>query len=63
VQFYLHPTFANPVQTVPVRYGVARLDLKAWGSFTAGAVADEGKTRLELDLSTLKDAPKEFRER
>jgi len=63
VQFFLHPTFGNdrPVVTVGPS-GEARLTLRAWGAFTVGAVADGGKTRLELDLSRLPDAPQGFRE-
>lgn len=60
VTFHLHPTFGQPVQEVPVREGVARLNVLAWGAFTVGAVV--GQTRLELDLSELPDAPKAFRE-
>jgi hypothetical protein len=64
VQFFLHPTFTNdrPIVTVGP-YGVAELNLKAWGAFTVGAVADDGQTKLELDLSTLESAPAAFRVR
>jgi pYEATS domain-containing protein involved in immunity len=64
VQFFLHPTFTNdkPVVTVGP-YGVAELNLKAWGAFTVGALADDGQTKLELDLSTLETAPAQFRSR
>jgi hypothetical protein len=64
VQFFLHPTFHNdkPVVTVGPT-GVAELNLRAWGAFTVGAVADDGKTKLELDLSELETAPAEFRSR
>ena len=63
VQFFLHPTFRNdkPVVTVGPN-GVAELNLKAWGAFTVGSLADDGDTRLELDLSEL-IAPEEFRRR
>jgi pYEATS domain-containing protein involved in immunity len=62
VQFFLHPTFNN--QKPIVRVGpnsVAVLDIVAWGAFTVGALADNGQTRLELDLSELPDAPPGFR--
>lgn len=64
VQFFLHPTFNNekPVVTVGPN-GVAELNLKAWGAFTVGAIADDGQTKLELDLSELETAPSEFRSR
>jgi hypothetical protein len=61
VRFHLHPTFKQSVREVKVRNGVASLKLIAWGAFTVGVEADEGKTQLELDLSTVEDAPEEFR--
>lgn len=64
VQFFLHPTFNDPKPVVPVGpNGVAELNLKAWGAFTVGALADDGKTKLELDLSELETAPPEFKSR
>jgi hypothetical protein len=64
VQFFLHPTFANdrPVVTVGSN-GAAELVLRAYGAFTVGVLADEGNTRLELDLAELPHAPRAFRER
>lgn len=63
VSFHLHPTFDSDVETVPAVDGKAELTLHAWGAFTVGAVTDGGSTTLELDLSTLPDAPQAFRER
>lgn len=63
VIFHLHPTFRDPNPRVPVRDGEAVLTRLAWGAFTVGAEADEGKTKLELDLSEIKDAPYLFRSR
>jgi len=64
VQFFLHPTFRNPQPIVSVdSNGVAELRLTAWGAFTVGVLADEGRTRLELDLAELSDAPEDFRNR
>jgi hypothetical protein len=64
VQFFLHPTFKNdrPIVTVNSN-GIAELKLTAWGAFTVGVLADEGRTKLELDLSELEDAPEDFRSR
>lgn len=64
VQFFLHPTFKNdrPIITLDSN-GVAELNLTAWGAFTIGALTDDGKTKLELDLSELPDAPTDFRNR
>jgi len=42
--------------------GIAREELRAYGAFTIGAVCDEGDTFLELDLASLPDVDKEFRE-
>jgi hypothetical protein len=63
VSFHLHPSFSEEVQTVAAKEGVATIAIQAWGAFTVGAVMDDGKTTLELDLAELRDAPKEFRER
>jgi MinD-like ATPase involved in chromosome partitioning or flagellar assembly len=63
VIFHLHDSFKpTGVRTAPVRQGVATLKLRAYGAFTVGAVADDGRTNLELDLATLPGAPKYFRE-
>jgi len=64
VQFFLHPTFSNdrPVVTVGPS-GVAELTLTAWGAFTVGALADDGRTELELDLAELATAPHDFKSR
>lgn len=65
VQFYLHESFdeADRVQVVNPTDGIARLTAMAWGAFTVGAVTDEGKTRLELDLSQDRRYPALFRQR
>jgi hypothetical protein len=60
VEFYLHPTFRPDLVRVPSRRGRASLNVRAWGPFTVGAVADEGLTRVELDLAQLIDAPITF---
>lgn len=64
VQFFLHPTFVNDRPVVAVGPGgTADLVLRAYGAFTVGVVADNGDTRLELDLAALPHAPRTFRER
>ena len=63
VIFHLHPTFERYEFPVNVNQdGVAELTLTAWGAFTVGAIADDGATRLELDLAEIPSAPKKFRE-
>lgn len=63
VKFHLHPTFAKEVVTVEARNGRAELQISAWGAFTVGAAADNGRTRLELDLSLDPTFPEAFRNR
>ncbi len=63
VQFFLHDTFPSVMPIVKAQNGSAQLHLKAWGAFTVGVLADEGRTKLELDLAELPDAPTLFRER
>jgi hypothetical protein len=63
VEFHLHPTFSPSLRTVAVEDGKATLELLGWGAFTAGAIADNGKTRLELDLAQDSSFPEAFRSR
>lgn len=64
VKFHLHPSFNNSEPIIAVTEGTAILVLSTvYGAFTAGAEADEGKTRLEIDLADLPNAPQEFRDR
>jgi hypothetical protein len=51
------------VQTVRADGSSAKLSLRAWGAFTAGVRADDGKTTLELDLSLDSSFPHRFRAR
>jgi hypothetical protein len=60
VVFHLHPTFSPSRETVPVRDGRAELILGSYGAFTVGAIADDGRTTLELDLSKGKRFPRVF---
>lgn len=62
VDFFLHPSFPFPKRRVPVRNGRAILNLRAYGAFTIGAVADNGKTSLELDLMSVPGGTREFYE-
>lgn len=61
VTFSLHPTFAPPERPVLVdQNGVATLQFDSAGRFTVGAVADNGATRLELDLADVPGGTAEF---
>jgi hypothetical protein len=52
VIFHLHPTFGTHAKyTVKPKSGLARDSITSWGTFTVGVEADQGQTRLELDLS------------
>jgi hypothetical protein len=61
VVLHLHPTFHPDSVSVTPSEGIARLDRLARGAFTVGVEADEGRTRLELDLAEQPDAPLDFR--
>jgi hypothetical protein len=61
VRFLLHPTFDEPDITVDSDPdGVARLDILSWGAFTAGALSDDGATKLELDLARVPGGNESF---
>jgi hypothetical protein len=64
VYFYLHPNVPENACACTRRWQ-KRVEtiVSAYGAFTVGAVADNGQTKLELDLATLPDAPPEFRKR
>jgi hypothetical protein len=65
VDFYLHDTFRPDHYCVQAIKGEATLILRAWGAFTVGAIADDGRTKLELDLATSPNvaAPQDWRNR
>lgn len=63
VRFHLHPSFNQQVVNVTANGDFADLVLIAWGAFTVGVEADNGMTKLELDLADLTDAPAVFRSR
>ena len=58
---HVHPTFFPKIRVVPVVRGIARLVLEGYGAYTVGVEADDGQTKLELDLSEIKKAPLMFR--
>ena len=61
VTFHMHPTFgAGQKYDVAVIEGVARTAVTSWGVFTIGAEADEGRTRLELDLAEVRGGTERF---
>ncbi len=61
VKFHLHPTFPNSSPEIDVVNGKAVLSLLSYGSFTVGAEADNGATRLELDLANVEGTSEHFR--
>ena len=63
VKLYLHPTFGQWWSNeIEVKGGVAEMIIRSYGAFTIGAEADEGKTRLELDLMDVPGGTKRFYE-
>lgn len=61
VDFHLHPTFVPARRRVEADGNRAMLTIFAYGAFTVGVRADQGETRLELNLAKLRTAPREFR--
>lgn len=62
VIFHLHPTFVPAIRSREADGKKAVLSLNAYGAFTVGVEADDGNTKLELDLAKLKTTPKGFRD-
>lgn len=61
VTFHLHPTFGRATTyDAPVKQGVAEDVITSWGRFTVGAEADDGATRLELDLNDVEGGTRKF---
>jgi hypothetical protein len=65
VTFHLHQTFApRDHPAVPVNAsGCAELEVTSYGAFIAGASADQGATKLEIDLANALGAFSPWRER
>ncbi|MDB5584442.1 MAG: hypothetical protein JWR80_9618 [Bradyrhizobium sp.] len=64
VVFHLHPTFHQSVRPIKAQGGKAMIeDCKAYGAFTVGASCDDGDTKLELDLASVRSLPSWFRRR
>lgn len=61
--FVLHPTFSPPMLKVAFRGNRARLQIQAWGGFTAGVWLPKSNVELECDLATVKGAPAIIRNR
>jgi hypothetical protein len=61
VYFVLHDSYQNSdskmYEKVEVQNGMAVLELDSYEAFTIGAICDNGKTTLELDLNTLPNVP------
>ena len=63
VTFHLHPTFGKYAKyTVPVTDGMATDTITSWGVFTVGVDADDGETKLELDLASVRGGTDKFYE-
>jgi hypothetical protein len=63
VKLHLHPTFGQWWSyDLDAKGGVAEENISSYGAFTIGAEADDGKTRLELDLMDVPGGTKRFYE-
>ena len=60
---HLHPTFVPDLVALDVIGDHAVITINAIGAFTVGVEADEGATRLELDLAEVPSLPPWFRAR
>jgi hypothetical protein len=61
VKLYLHPTFGQwSSYEIDAIGGMAEDTIVSYGAFTIGAEADDGKTRLELDLIDVPGGTKRF---
>lgn len=67
VIFYIHDSFSPSVYRItPAEFKDGKAvddEILSYGAFTVGAIADNGATMLELDLSEDSRFPKKFRER
>lgn len=62
VLFALHDSFGDPpIRLSKIDNGIAELTLISYGSFTVGALTDEGKTELELDLAEIQGVSEYFK--
>jgi len=53
--FFLHDSFSPEMRAIDVPEGALKVTLKprqSYGGFTAGVLADNGRTKLEIDLQT-----------
>lgn len=67
VVFYIHDSFSPSVYAIkPDEFTDGKAlddEILSFGAFTVGAIADNGKTLLELDLAEDQRFPRQFRER
>ena len=58
VRFFVHPSYKVKYYQAKAKDGCASIELaEVGGAFTVGAVADNGKIRLELDLAMIPGVP------
>jgi hypothetical protein len=57
VYFFIHDTYDSSVLTVEAFNNEAICEIESYEAFTVGAVCDEGKTKLELDLNQEPNVP------
>ena len=59
VELHLHPTFIEPIVSVPFTGSTAEYEITTFGAFTVGAVTPD-KVKLELDLTTVLGGTRAF---
>jgi hypothetical protein len=64
VYLFLHNSFPKSIIKLEAESKTeVSYNILAYGAFTIGAVTDEGKTMLELDIAEQRDFPEDFRKR
>lgn len=61
VKVFLHPSYEEwESYDLPVKGGIATDTFESYGVFTIGVIADDGETKLELDLMDVPGGTKAF---
>lgn len=63
VEFHLHDSFKPPLKVASFKKGTARTAVTAWGGFTVGIWIPSLQVELELNLATVRAAPRIIRTR
>jgi len=62
VLFFLHDSFGEDyLKSVEATDGVASISFPSFEAFTVGAILNEGKVKLELDLNEIATCPEDYK--